>query len=340
MWTKAESKAGSPCTQDLDRLLAIELFRRLRWGGSVPLFFLPALVFGSGYSSRLGPPILAINFAFVLLRGWMAFRAYAQRNDPDPKLTSWWLRRIRVVSVAQATNWWILSTLMMLDFGRTEAGYFVLACTVGWTMAAPAFFAPDLALGRIMSFFNPMPLLIWNLMGVSNELGLVLALGLLGLALLSTKMQHGYVRAMYAAQIALEHAQRDLRAAKHAAEQASTAKGQFLANMSHEIRTPLNGVIGLADILTQCELDDAAKEIVADLRRSGRHLLSIVNDVLDLSKIGAGKMKIECVPIALRQLMKDCVVDFQPVAYAKHLAFVCDVADDVPLIASGFRLRL
>lgn len=339
MRTNTASTAGT-FTRELDRQLAIELFRRLRWGGLVPLFFVPALALGCGYTSRLSLWILAVNFALVLLRGWLALRAYAESNDPDPEAAIRWRRLIRAVSIAQSANWWVLSTLMMLDFGRTENGYFVLAASVGWTMAAPAFFAPDLFLGRIISFFNPMPLLIWNLVGTSNETGLVLVLGLLGLALLSAKIQHGYVREMYSARIAFEQAQRDLRAAKDVAEEAAAAKGQFLANMSHEIRTPLNGIIGLADILNQCELDGAAKDVAADLRRSGQHLLSIVNDVLDLSKIGAGKMTLERVPMALRELVKACAADFQAMARTKNLTLAYDVVGEVPETVMGDPLRI
>jgi signal transduction histidine kinase/ActR/RegA family two-component response regulator len=207
-------------------------------------------------------------------------------------------------------------------------------------MASPAFFAPDLLSARITSVVNPLPVLIWNLSGTPHNSGLVLVLGLLAFSVLSAHMQHGYVRAMYEAQLALEKAQHDLRKAKEVAEEAAEAKGQFLANMSHEIRTPLNGVIGLAEILQQSVSDTGAKEIVSDLRRSGEHLLSIVNDVLDLSKIDAGKMTVESVPVALRPLLQACAADFQSLAREKHLDFSCTVAEDVPETVLGDPVRI
>jgi signal transduction histidine kinase/ActR/RegA family two-component response regulator len=325
----------------LERRLAIELFRRLRWGGLVPLFFVPALTLGCGYNNLLSWWVLSFNFILVLVRGWMAFRAYADSvPDPNPETALGWLRWIRVASILQSAGWWVLSTFMMLDFGRTENGYFVLACSVGWTMASPAFFAPDLVSARITSVLNPVPLLIWNLVGTPHQSALLLVLGLLAFSVLSAHMQHGYVKGAYRAQLALEQAQHELRTAKDLAERAAAAKGEFLATMSHEIRTPLNGVIGLAEILYQHDLDGTVKEIAGDLRSSGRHLLSIVNDVLDLSKIDAGKMTVESVPIAVRKLLLHCVADFQPQAREKSLLLSCEIEDDLPEIVLGDPVRV
>ena len=96
----------------------------------------------------------------------------------------------------------------------------------------------------------------------------------------------------------------ELRLARQAAEDASRAKSDFLAHMSHEIRTPLNGILGLAQLLEREPLSPAQRDMVRRLRGSGRALLSIINDILDLSKIEAGQLRLEPRPFALAPLLE------------------------------------
>ena len=103
----------------------------------------------------------------------------------------------------------------------------------------------------------------------------------------------------------------NLRVAKEAAEMANHAKSAFLANMSHELRTPLNAVIGFSDMLEQEHfgpLNDKQKEYVRDICASGKHLLSLINDILDLSKIEAGKMEPEWSAVNIGDLLSNCTV--------------------------------
>jgi signal transduction histidine kinase len=92
---------------------------------------------------------------------------------------------------------------------------------------------------------------------------------------------------------ALRHTLRELTVARDAAEAANVLKSQFLANMSHEIRTPLNGVLAMAQIMEMSQLDPRQRERLSVIRNSGETLLTVLNDVLDLSKIEAGKMELE-----------------------------------------------
>jgi PAS domain S-box-containing protein len=111
----------------------------------------------------------------------------------------------------------------------------------------------------------------------------------------------------------------ELRAAKDAAEASNQAKSQFLANMSHEIRTPLNGVLGMAQALEQDALEPAQKEKVAVILDSGKSLMSLLNDVLDLTKIEAGKLEISAVPGDFLHTMKRTRQLFQTTAEDKGL---------------------
>jgi PAS domain S-box-containing protein len=122
----------------------------------------------------------------------------------------------------------------------------------------------------------------------------------------------------------------ELRAAKEAAEASNQAKSQFLANMSHEIRTPLNGVLGMAQALEQDQLDPAQKEKVAIILDSGKSLMSLLNDVLDLTKIEAGKLEISAVPGDFLHTMKRTRQLFQTTAEDKGLELLVRYDSNFP----------
>ena len=132
-----------------------------------------------------------------------------------------------------------------------------------------------------------------------------------------------------------------LAAAKSAAERASEAKSDFLAHMSHELRTPLNAVLGYAQLLERRDLAEADLSAVRTIHRSGEHLLSLITDLLDLSKIEAGRMELRAAPVRLRQAIAAVAEMVQVRAQEKGLAFQCVVAEDAPeaILADDKRLR-
>lgn len=128
----------------------------------------------------------------------------------------------------------------------------------------------------------------------------------------------------------VEQRTRELAIAVDEAQAANRAKSDFLATMSHEIRTPMNGMLVMAELLAAGDLAPRAQRHCEVILRSGQTLLAIINDVLDLSKIEAGKLTLESVPCDLSQIVDDVLKLFSERAAGKGLELACYVAPDVP----------
>jgi signal transduction histidine kinase/CheY-like chemotaxis protein len=167
----------------------------------------------------------------------------------------------------------------------------------------------------------------------AKALGSILAL----MAALAALMSFGYISFKFRQQQQLI---RRLNISEKKATEAAQLKENFMANMSHEIRTPMNAIIGFTSLLQKKQLDKEAKEYVETIHHSGENLLTIINDVLDLSKIEAGMMRIESVPFNLMKIVDGIETMFSEKLKEKELAFTADVDESVPKWLMGDAVRL
>lgn len=327
-------------SEELERRLSQELGDRVRLGG----FVYPLLMATAGLQTTIPKDHfwcfwlgLALTSLGALWRTIAAVKAKKSQGN-------WRKAReeVRVASLLLAALWSLLSGVGLAEYAHQDFSYMVLFSLISWASIGANVFSPDFNLAQVFIHINFLPALTWCFLTRGRfgwTMAAIFAVTWIFLILLA-RWSHSHLKKMIEAHIQLEVQAEALRVARDQAEEASRARTQFLANMSHEIRTPLNGILGVAELMGESSLDDEQRELVTIMSLSGRHLLTLVNDLLDLSKINSGKMTLEHVPFDVRRLLEEVSRPMQIAADEKGLEWRVKVRREVPEICHGDPSRL
>ncbi len=308
-----------------------EVARRMRLGGLFYVVCCSAITQMSTALSGQFQGILFISIFIVLSVIRFAVCHFALKESVTR--TRVVEHSISIIYIATATTWSLLLIWIFTSLGVTEhAATLAVIATVGFIAGGIAATAPRIRLMLAFGFLIYIPGLLCLAFLYPNDSGwilIVIGLAYFTFTMHNGKLQHDNYWAARQQTLLLEKQAIDLERAHQQAVAANKAKSAFLATMSHEIRTPMNGVLGMTEILASTALTQEQKNHIDVIRNSGKTLLRIIDDVLDLAKLEAHKLKIVNRSFDLESFISEIEHLFTPRAKEKSLDFI--IQTDCPL---------